>query len=766
MANALSESDIQKLPSRLQWAIRAIRAYPYTSELSVCSDPEDSEVVHVRFKARTELPGRWRSESPSGVRRYESVLFIFELNFPRKAPVVYLRADFDRSHPHLQPSLPNSLPEPCLVYGSPRELIQARGGINALLDQLALWLERAAFVKLIDPVYGWEPTRRDNIRSIVVVNSSDLLGRINKRGGCDCFQTDLFWDSSEEQPARWSYVDVTKQLQITRSGLKSIGSFATKAPFVHKRSLTFFAWPGSTVDGIPKVDGVYTPETVHTVHEMFERAKLFGCQIDLKIQLRKYRSLLGSLVYTVAVPIIIILVARRPYDLIGTLTPYELCPYLVLVQKGSELLPNSNTSVIPLGHRNTISQEVLRKTSGSFDNREQSTWTSVGCGSVGSKLSMHLARQGNGPSVVVDNGYLEPHNYARHSALPLNSKLERMFFRQKSKQLALDIGALAQHVDSYHKDVVDLLGSSEKTDIISKQTGRYLVNSTGSLVVREVLANEEWKKQDSRPSVIECCLMGAGAVGYFSVEGADGCPNSTDLVAEFYSALQNQPNIASRVFGVSTDIISVGQGCGSQSFIISDAKISQHVAPFAKILNGILSSPEETVNSYIQYQVLDNDGIGIQSYKIKIDPPIIIPANVDGKPTTRLSAQVAKSIDEQIKYMPGRETGGVLIGRYSAIGHAFHVTDTIAAPIDSKSSPELFVLGTSGLKDRIKTISELTGGALYVLGTWHNHLSVNGPSAIDQISAQIMAKSQNFPLLMLIHTPDGYITVSPNPNEC
>jgi hypothetical protein len=46
-----------------------------------------------------------------------------------------------------------------------------------------------------------------------------------------------------------------------------------------------------------------------------------------------------------------------------------------------------------------------------------------------------------------------------------------------------------------------------------------------------------------------------------------------------------------------------------------------------------------------------------------------------------------------------------------------------------------------------------TGGALYPLGTWHNHLVTSGSSGKDMRTGILLSRFQYFPLLLLIHTP-------------
>lgn len=123
---------------------------------------------------------------------------------------------------------------------------------------------------------------------------------------------------------------------------------------------------------------------------------------------------------------------------------------------------------------------------------------------------------------------------------------------------------------------------------------------------------------------------------------------------------------------------------------------------------------------------------------------------------TRLARRVTTEIDAEIARKPGSETGGVLVGRFSAIGNVFQVVDTIPAPPDSRFSKTEFVLGTEGLSEQLAQLSKFSGNTLYALGTWHNHLASTGPSAIDFSTAAKLAIGQLFPVLMIIRTPTGY----------
>jgi hypothetical protein len=121
-------SAADDIPIPVRRALRLIEAHPSVERVTA-DRVEDSDVTVAVVDIRTELANAWRAAgvSPSGVRAIEPVTFAFTAGYPLGAPNIRLRADFNRSHPHIQPSRDGGRPEPCLVAGSPREVLRVRG---------------------------------------------------------------------------------------------------------------------------------------------------------------------------------------------------------------------------------------------------------------------------------------------------------------------------------------------------------------------------------------------------------------------------------------------------------------------------------------------------------------------------------------------------------------------------------------------------------------------------------------------------------------
>lgn len=306
-------------------ALKIINAHPAVEDIRILDHFDDGTVV-VEIDIANELPAAWRpaGESPSGVRSVETVRLGFPANYPAFPPNLALRADFNRSHPHINPGRPNKPPEPCLIAGSPRELIQSRG-IDGLIDQLVDWLDKAAMFTLNDPAIGWEPVRRDHIDDLMIVDGDKMRAFANPDGGCVAVPTTFFQlgDTTQKHFA----------IDHRSNSTVEIGNVQCQRELFRPNiwrghSIGLVAWAPDVSPGQPFVAGHYFPETVATVSDLRSRAAEYGCNAQLDPKLN-HLGLLADQGKLPAVPVAITLLARRPYNIIGTTSPIELCSYLI-----------------------------------------------------------------------------------------------------------------------------------------------------------------------------------------------------------------------------------------------------------------------------------------------------------------------------------------------------------------------------------------------------------------------------------------------------
>jgi hypothetical protein len=511
------------------------------------------------------------------------------------------------------------------------------------------------------------------------------------------------------------------------------------------------AWSGKLPTGRPFVADRYLPETVTTVDELLTRAAELGCREFLEPKLRILQSRISASKLKDGQPIAVLLLARRPFEVIGTASPNEICPYVVELRGGEALASGSDKPVRTAMHRAEISPELLRRAAGD-DGEALRPWTLIGCGSIGSKIAVHLAKSGRGPAAVIDNGSMQPHNFARYGTLPSENKVESFWSIPKAYYLAEALAPLKQPTVPHDVDIVAQAFEEKSIASLVAPDGFAVVNTTGSASVREALVMAGVAA--SRPRAVEACMLGIGSVGLISVEGPGANPSATDLICEAYRLIHANRGLRSEVFNTQAEAIAIGQGCSAVTMPLSDGRLSSFAAPMSEHIrrlqrDGLPDAGEVLIGS------LAADGLNQTWQRTEVGPRIVVGGGL--RSVVRLSPVVDEMIRREVATRPGSETGGIIVGRYSDVANVFHVVGTMSAPPDSKFSRDEFVLGTEGLRPILEDLIEGSGGALYALGTWHNHLLPSGPSGRDVRTAALLSISQYFPLLMLIHTPTGYV---------
>jgi hypothetical protein len=712
----------------------------------------------VDIDIRVGLPNAWMAEghSPNGVRAVEPVTLIFPARFPLRAPTIWLRADFDRSLAHVQPGNPGSRPEPCIVDGRPSELLHQQG-LAGILNQLVLWLDNAALGRLIDPKQGWEPVRRDDVAGFVVADAAALRALVSRSAGSATFRFD-FLAAADSDGGRSVYGKVEPvKLTVNPDTLGSIltTSRASSAELRWGKSLAIVAWPGRKPSGDLVVSDCYQPETVTNFGALMDRAAAYGCDRPLSDAINWLKRCAADYQLTKPYPLAIILCARRPFDVIGSNSPIELCPYVMDIGPAVFMASGDQTPVQPIGHRHAITEDLLRGLSGPGDG-ETLQWTLVGCGSLGSKIALHLGRAGRAPAAVIDRAYLSPHNAARHGLVPDVSGSGLDWIASKATALAKAMEGLGQTSIAVTKDIVSVLRdpASAKKHLPRKTWA--IVNTTAFLGVREALGSVPSEIQ--LPRVLEASLFGQGKLGLLSLEGPSRNPNTLDLMAEAYACIRPDDDLRPIMFGSGEGLVRqmIGEGCGSPTMVMSDARVSMFAAPMAEAILHMqdISLPADTGRLLIGR--LAGDCLGLSWIDHAVPPVTVVPIESPDAWSVRISRRAADAIAADVRQWPGVETGGIVMGRISEVARTFYVTDVLPAPDDSVRSPHEFVLGTHGARRLVRNFAESAGYSLFCLGTWHSHLMASGPSGTDRRTADAVALARLAPSILLIHTPAGF----------
>ena len=707
--------------------------------------------VDVTF--RVNLPSEWRrqGESPSGVRSREVVRFEFSAGYPLYPPVLSLREDFTRNLPHMQPWVRDGRPVPCIYDGDLAELLH-RDGVAGILNQTSLWLDNAALGTLIDPDQGWEPVRRDSLNDVVVADAGHLQGLVDRRGGWRFLKVSYL-----KIGARDGSFSVHGQVlsEVVKVNPASVGQHFREgelngdAGLRCGASLALVVWPGKLPSGEAIVSDSYFPETVETIDGLKERAAMYGCGGELDTGLRWLQTCLSGLAETGPFPMPVILMARRPFHLIGSTSPIELCPYMVEIRAPGLFGDGGATAVRAAAHRHTISRPLLAGMAGRAGTSERRRWTLVGAGSLGSKLALHLARAGNGPEVVVDRSGMSPHNAARHALVPATGDMQILWMDAKARNVSQALRGLDQDATALVADAVAMAMDRKRAQGVWSRKSWAVVNATASLAVREAFGASEW----IRPRVVEASLFAGGRLGAVTVEGPGRNPSTTDLMVEFYAMLQEEPELSSIVFddGKAMARQGTGHGCGSLTMAMSDGRLSLFAAGMAEYLLGRQENGLPGEGGEVVVGRISDDGLRVEQI-----PPVTVVEAKNGSPwRVHLHERALSKMQAEAGRWPDAETGGVLMGRLSEVSRVAHVVDVLDTPEDSERSAGEFILGTQGLRRRLEDYSTAVGWSLYCLGTWHSHLSPSGPSPTDRATARAVSLARLAPSVFVIMTPTG-----------
>lgn len=709
----------------------------------------------VQLDLAVEMPQHMKVDgvSPNGVRRTETAEVVLGPTYPWASPTFYLRLDFPRDLPHLQPGPPDAPPRPCLVDGNQREyffqfgLVEA--GIFHLVHQLVLWLQSAAEGTLINSAQGWEPTLRHNLSDILVLDAEACRAAVDRQGGYGVFKARFYRSGGEDErlcAGAAAIVQATTDTVPLKRGDKEIFTSRSDGDDgAYGSTVCFVAWPDKLPDGTAFISHSYMPETVTTLGALRRRADELCCGRSLNAFLGSLERYFAEYVLNASVPVAIVLCARRPFHLNGSLSEIELLPYIVELragpQRNSLFAGGAEEPIAAAMHLDSTNPTLLRTVSGA---PKTGPVVMLGCGSVGSKMAMHLARSGIQIPVVSDNDSLLPHNMARHAlARP-------PFAVSKASELARELVHLGQSTQVHKNDLVwDLTTTGGRRFVLPKRAA-FAVNTTASLGVRETLSS--LPPDDVKLRLAEAALFGRGHGGFLLVEGAAHNPTLCDLIAELY-ATAGSDRLAhllfDRAYGLTE--IQIGQGCGSLTMPMTDMRLSAMTSALTEALLDTMQS--EGASGLIVTGTTAEDSPNTHWFRQPVPAFEAIPIEPVEGWTLRVSLRVLDRIRAEMARHPHVETGGVIIGMCSARLKAITVVDLLPAPPDSVRTATQFTLGTNGLRKAIAGRHRLSGGTLFDVGTWHSHLADQGPSPLDRQTAQELAAERWPPSVLLIATP-------------
>lgn len=727
--------------------------------LARVSEPCSSGTATViEVDVEVELPSRCRQDgvSGTGVRAIETCSLFFDNDWPLSAPRVFLRKDFPLNLPHINPHRAGQLVSPCLFEGSLDELLH-RFGLDAIVDQLINWLHQAAAGTLIDLEQGWEPTRRDSCPSNVVFSAERVVASAPADGSILLVNTGyvtmdggLYAILNTELTAQIDPVfdQVVHDDQLGKWGRGHASAFICRAPVVR---------------GQPHIVGHYQPETVVDINTLLERTAELGIdRTSLAQGLDSYysRSILDMQqdprTWTHGLYAIVVLVVQRPVSLVGSPgRSTEVLPYVVRYEYSAQTPFEHKATVHPAFHAHALSPQLLARTSGLASADTSKPLVILGCGSLGSKIALHLGRAGFGAMTFVDNESMSPHNAARHAlvepisvlAPPCKVTLMKTAFEALShvQTRAFDVDAVAVFADpiQFSRAV--------------PQHGALIVDATASL---KVLASETLSvaMNESAARLARVAMYGQGRCAVVLLEGCGRSSRVDDLTSFLFEHCRHEIALRAGVAGDGSDPtrVFVGDNCRSLTAPMSDATVSRAAAMVGLQLERWLVDGFP-VDARLCVGVADAAGVGMSWTSAALGPTTVLDVVDDGGWKIRVLHPVVQAIHADAIHWSPKETGGALLGRISHENRTITIAGIVNAPPDSIREPARFVLGTDGLVQGLREAHGNSVGYLAFIGTWHSHPQGGPHSGIDRKTLRNIAENAGgLPAVSLVWTPTGF----------
>jgi len=481
-----------------------------------------------------------------------------------------------------------------------------------------------------------------------------------------------------------------------------------EAPKLDRPFYSILLWPKNVSSA------QYLSAMPETYGELAEFALNFG--MDLKATVSRFCALRLKIIG--GIPVILMIV--RPQPLIGSNSPFEFLPFVILGSpeyqgESGEIL--STAPVWALSHRRPLTTAFARELSSVPETLADKSILLVGCGAEGSKIGLHLGRAGLPRIHFVDADSLSPHNLVRHALLP-NSLA-------KNKATALK-----EQLDTiFHNDKNAKFGSTEQKALeVIRDVHSFdlVVDATASAAVLETLIREDV----AGPTLVRCEMADAGRIGYLLVEGPNRLPRLDDLQVQLYDLGFEYTLIANwlsrhrdeqfRSRGPVLEDIGIGISCSSDTMRLPDDIISYHSGAFSVAIRSFLNSPPESGRIQVN-SIHSGDGIEGNILTFRVEPPTVLVAQGDSSWCVRVGAAAYADLRRYLSKHRWCETGGLLVGMIHKRRKTIYVSRVLPPSRDSRGSPYAFRRGVKDYPELLDRIHGRTGNLLGYVGEWHTH---------------------------------------------
>ncbi|WP_430397418.1 ThiF family adenylyltransferase [Ferrovibrio sp.] len=734
----------------LRDVLSVLGAYHNASNIQRKERPDGGTEIIFDLKVRKPPKG-----FANGVRATETVWLVLPPGFPLESPFIWLRQDFSRALPHINPHSSRPKPgddfvEPCVI-DEPLPTFFHYNGFAHLLHRIQKWLDDAAFDSLARDDRYWEPIRRNGLSVFLTARRDALARHITDKKGRAYLPTLV--SQGNESVNEFQFCGIVADYENMRPD-----DLIELAADRIARAATILLWGKNVV-------GSYLPDTVKNFTDLEKLAEQYGCK-SVTSSITPLVEALNKSARNVSFFVFVIFAVKRPKPLPGSFggddkPEIEYIPYVCALDK-REIVGRGGFQrhfqrpdwVIPFGLHYDISPEILQKTSGISYSNDGKRLTLLGCGSLGSKVAIHLGKSGFGNIDLIDRGRLSPHNLARMGIV--NERFSSGL--PKAVAVRAELGLLGHRgtPNVSFADAVEDLCSEAGLEVSEKSA--LLLDATASINVHNALC----KGNLSRPvRIAQASFLANGRAGLLIHEGNERSPDLEDLKTEFWRYWAEAPKAEHVVWkaGVKqADRIRVGEGCESMSMVMSDMAASLLTAGISQDVSRLMRIDALPIHGRVSFGIASEDGRSVVWKDSVLEPSIILQAENGWE--VRILPALARIIDARARRSKELETGGYLVGRINPAIRRITLAADVPPPPDSIHRKNRFILGKEGAREALMELCDKSRGAFLAVGTWHSHPMGGGESDTDIGTLQDIARDFcGTPAVSLIWRPEGYHAV-------
>lgn len=345
-----------------------------------------------------------------------------------------------------------------------------------------------------------------------------------------------------------------------------------------------------------------------------------------------------------------------------------------------------------------------------------------GCGALGAPIADSVVRAGASIVKLYDNAKVHP------GVLVRQPFVDDDLGAGKALVLAqrLDLVAADTAVSSSGRNV--LHGPLSRPDW--HDGADILIDATASVTVQMKL--ERMRRLHPQPTTVITALVGHTAErGLATVAGPGYTGAGSDALRATKLACVRTPHLKGFLDEFWPDPPRVGHfqpepGCSAPTFRGSAAEAAALAGTLLTSVAVELDREAESDAAIAHLVALPAaEHTGARSARLVLSPAIVLP-DARARFEIRLGAGAAAQIhawtaSARRRLGPDSETGGVLFGERDDATGVIWIDEATGPPSDSVETPELFVCGTSGVKELDAAKGRRTSGSVHILGMWHTH---------------------------------------------